>query len=174
MWGAGQTPPVGPGAADSDSTTGESSLFRISGRVQPGQMAPDFTLTLLDGSRLALADLQGQVVLVNFWATWCEPCEDELPDLQRLWEAYRDEGVMVVGIAEQPESAEVEEMTSRLGVTYPLGLDPENLVAFEYGITGVPETFLVDAEGHVTYFHIGPVTFEELQGELDALLAEQE
>jgi cytochrome c-type biogenesis protein CcmF len=140
-------------------------------RPLAGQKAPSFSLTLLDGSSLALADLSGQVVVVNFWATWFSPCEDELPDLQAIWEEYREDGVVVVGIAFQEETAAVLEMASRFGVTYPLGLDVGERVSGAYGITAVPETFVLDQEGRVIYVHVGPVTAQELRAELGSLLA---
>jgi peroxiredoxin len=110
------------------------------------------------------------VVVVNFWATWCPPCEGELPDLQALWQAYQARGVVFVGVAMQEEAAEVREMASDAGVSFPLALDPENRIASSYGVTAVPETFVIDAEGRVAYFHIGAVGQEQLQQELDSLL----
>ncbi|MBN1954790.1 MAG: cytochrome c biogenesis protein CcsA [Anaerolineae bacterium] len=141
------------------------------GRPLAGQMAPDFTLDLLDGSTLTLSDLRGQVVVVNFWATWCPPCEDELPDLQAVWEGYQADGVIVIGVAFQEETAAVQEIASRFGVTYLLGLDMGERISEAYGITAVPETFVVDQQGRVAYIHIGPVTADELRAELDGLLA---
>jgi cytochrome c-type biogenesis protein CcmF len=151
MWGGGQA--------------------RSVGRPLAGQMAPDFTLDLLDGSTVTLSGLRGRVVVVNFWATWCPPCEDELPDLQAVWEAYQAEGGVVIGIAFQEETAAVLETASRFGVTFPLGLETGDSISAAYGITAVPETFVVDQEGRVAYIHIGPVTAEALRAELDSLLA---
>jgi cytochrome c biogenesis protein CcmG/thiol:disulfide interchange protein DsbE len=93
-----------------------------------------------------------------------------MPDLQAVWDEYRDDGVAFVGIAFDDERAAVEEMLSRFGVTYPQGLDTVDGISTAYGITGVPETFVLDPQGNVAYVHIGPVTAEDLRGELDALL----
>jgi peroxiredoxin len=142
----------------------------VVGRPLPGQTAPRFTVNDLAGNSLALSDLRGRVVVVNFWATWCPPCEGELPDLQALWQAYQARGVVFVGVAMQEEAAEVREMASDAGVSFPLALDPENRIASSYGVTAVPETFVIDAEGRVAYFHIGAVGQEQLQQELDSLL----
>jgi peroxiredoxin len=141
------------------------------GRPIAGQVAPNFELDLLDGSALTLSDLRGQVVVVNFWATWCPPCEEELPDLQMIWEEYRADGSVVIGVAFQEEAAAVQEIAAQFGVTYPLGLDVGERISEVYGITAVPETFVVDQEGRVAYVHIGSVTAERLRAELDALLA---
>jgi len=140
------------------------------GRPLPGQPAPNFTLDLLDGSTLTLLDPPGQVAVVNFWATWCPPCEDEMPDLQAAWEEYQAKGVVFVGIAFDEEASAVREIASRFELTYPLGLDVGDRISTAYGITGVPETFIVDSEGRVAYVHIGPVNAEQLRKELDSLL----
>jgi peroxiredoxin len=145
---------------------------RSAGRPFTGQPAPDFTLELLDGSTLALADLRGQVVVINFWATWCAPCEDEMPDLQLSWDEYQAEGAVFVGIAFDDEEAAVEEMISRFGATYPMALDVGGDISAAYGITGVPETFIVDAQGNVANVYIGPVSAQQLRDALESLLEE--
>jgi cytochrome c-type biogenesis protein CcmF len=150
--------------------TGGGAAAQPVGRLLPGQPAPNFTLDLLDGSAMTFSELRGQVAVVNFWATWCPPCEDELPDLEAVWAEYQAQGVVFVGIAYQDEEADAREMASRFGLTYPLGMDVGDRISTAFGITGVPETFVVDAQGQVAYVHIGPVTAGELRGELDSLL----
>ena len=93
-----------------------------------------------------------------------------MPDLQAAWEEYQAKGVVFVGIAFDEEASAVREMASRFGLTYPLGLDVGDRISTAYGITGVPETFIVDSEGRVAYVHIGPVNAEQLRKELDSLL----
>ncbi len=149
---------------------GHGVAARSAGRPLPGQPAPDFSLDMLDGSTLALSELRGQVSVINFWATWCQSCEDEMPDLQAVWEEYQDQGVTFVGIAYQDEAAAVRGMISDFGVTYPPGLDVDGDIYTVYGSTGVPETFVIDAQGNMGYFHIGTVTAEQLRAELDSLL----
>lgn len=141
------------------------------GRPLVGQAAPEFRLQLIDDSIVALDDLKGQVVLVNFWSSWCPPCEEEMPDLQMTWEEFADRGVAFVGIAYQDERGSVEKSLATFGTTYPVGMDVGEKVANLYGITGVPETFIVDQGGRVAYVHIGPVTADILRAELDTLLA---
>jgi len=144
--------------------------WQPAGRLISGQPAPDFTLRLLDGSTLTLADLRGRVVVLNFWATWCSPCEKEMPALQAAWAGYQAQGLIVVGVAVQEGEAEVREMAARFGVDFPLGMDPGEHIAAAYGITGVPETFVIDPEGRVAHVHIGPVGASELNRELRSLL----
>ena len=153
---------------------GHGASAQSAGRPLPGQPAPDFTLTLLDGGTLSLADLRGQVAVLNFWTTGCPSCREELPGLQMVWETYRDRGVAFVGIAYQESASAVRSAVAEYGLTYPLGLDSDGRIASAYGVTGVPETFVIDPEGNVAFFHIGPVTAEELAGELDTLLGQRE
>ncbi|MCX8068586.1 MAG: redoxin domain-containing protein [Anaerolineae bacterium] len=149
---------------------GHGATSRPSGRPLPGQAAPDFTLTLLDGSTLSLSGKRGQVVVLNFWASWCPPCEAETPELQAVWEEYQGKGVAFIGIAYKDEEAAVRDFLSKHSITYPIGLDPAGQIADLYGITGVPETFVVDAEGKVVRFYIGPVTADQLRAVLEGLV----
>ncbi len=149
---------------------GNSRVRRSNGRPLVGQPAPDFTIALLDGSWLTLSALRGKVVVVNFWASWCPPCADELPDLQRVWSAYSERGVTLVGVAFSDEEAAVRDFIERFSLTYPVGLDENGRVAGRYGITGVPETFVVDANGNVAAVHIGPVTAEQLMQDVESAL----
>ncbi len=142
----------------------------VSARPRAGQPAPEFRLTLLDGSTLSLADLQGEVVVLNIWASWCPPCTEELPALQSVWTAYQDAGVTFVGAAYQEREANVRAAVNAYGLTYPIGLDTNDRIANAYGITGVPETFIIDTEGRIAYVHIGPLTAEQLTQELESLV----
>ena len=135
-----------------------------------GQEAPEFRLELLDGSSISLADLQGQVTVVNFWASWCQSCEEELPALQAIWEEYDDQGVMLVGVLYQDEIAAAQGAISQFGLTYPIGMDEEDRIATTYGITGIPETFVIDSQGVVNEVFIGPVSGPELAQALDNVL----
>lgn len=149
---------------------GHGATSQTSGRPLPGQMAPDFTLTLMDGSTFSISAQRGKAVVLNFWASWCPPCEEEAPDLQAVWEEYGDRGVAFVGIAYKDEEAAVRDFLTRHGITYPVGLDLTGRIAGLYGITGVPETFVLDTEGRVVRFYIGPVTADQLRADLDGLL----
>jgi len=148
---------------------GHGATSQPSGRPLPGQAAPDFTLVLLDGSTFSLSDQRGKAVVLNFWASWCPPCEEEAPDLQAVWEEYGEKGVAFVGIAYKDEDAAVRDFLAGHGITYPVGLDPTGQIASLYGITGVPETFVLDAEGRVVRFYIGPVTADQLRADLAGL-----
>jgi cytochrome c-type biogenesis protein CcmF len=140
------------------------------GRPLVGQDAPDFRLSLLDGETVSLKSLRGQIAVVNFWATWCPSCVDEMPDLQEAWEAYRGRGVTFLGVAYQDSETTVRSALVQYDTTYPVGLDTGDRIAKQYGITGIPETFIVAPDGRVAYVHVGPITAAALSAQLDSLL----
>jgi cytochrome c biogenesis protein CcmG/thiol:disulfide interchange protein DsbE len=148
-------------------------------RAQPmSGEAPGFTLTLFEGhagglgaSSVTLSDLRGQVVVLNFWASWCIPCEEEAPALEATWRAYRERGVVFLGIDWTDNYDDALAYLKRFDITYANGPDVGTQIAPAYGITGVPETFIVDQRGQVAFFKPLPVTQPELSEELDRLLA---
>jgi len=122
-----------------------------------GARAPDFALPRLSsGAEVSLADYRGQVVLLNFWATWCKPCEDEMPAMARLHGALADADfeLLAVSVDESPEP--VRRFRERLDLPFPILLDPEQGTARRYQTTGFPETFLVDPSGRVVERYVGP------------------
>lgn len=136
-----------------------------------GRPAAAFTLTAFDGTPLALDPLRGKVVVVNFWASWCNPaCYDEAPVLERAWRTYRDRGVVVVGIDMQDTAEAAREFIRRFELTFPNAPDPGGKVAVEYGVYGVPETFFVDRAGTIRAKHVGAVTDEVIRATLERLL----
>ncbi len=135
--------------------------------------APDFTLVTYDGDEYTLSDLRGQVVVINFWASWCAPCAQEAPDLQRAWEDYRDQGVMFLGVAYVDSEVKAREYIERFGITYPNGPDLGTRISDAYHIRGVPETFVVNPEGEVTFFAMAPLTYSQLSTEIERALAQQ-
>jgi peroxiredoxin len=122
-----------------------------------GSQAPDFSLPRLEGgSEVSLASLRGQVVLVNFWATWCKPCEDEMPAMGRLYHQTKDAGFALLAVSIDEGREEVDRFQERLALPFPILLDPEKQVAQRYQTYRFPETFLVDREGVIVERYIGP------------------
>ena len=136
-----------------------------------GRAAAPFTLTTFDGEPVSLEALRGKVVIVNFWASWCTPaCYDEAPVLERAWRAYRDRGVVVVGVDMQDTEDAARAFIRRFGLTFPNAPDPGGKVAVEYGVYGVPETFFVDRAGVIRKKHVGAVTDAAIHDTLQPLL----
>ena len=134
--------------------------------------APDFALPTLDGDTLRMADLEGNLVLVNFWATWCPPCIAEIPDLNELYEALSRDGLVVLGVSEDQEGIEVvAPFAAEHAIAYPVVLDPEGTLARAYGgVFGLPTTFLVSQEGEVVNRFAGLFPAEEMRDPLRDML----
>ncbi len=138
-----------------------------------GRAAAPFALTTLDRVPLTLEDLRGKIVLLNFWASWCIPaCYDEAPALERTWQAYKDKGVMVVGVNVQDTEEPARTFLARFGHSFPNAPDPKGHIAVDYGVYGVPETFFIDRRGRVRFKHVGALTDEAARQRLDSLLEE--
>ena len=136
------------------------------GRIQPGP-APDFTLRLYDGGSFRLADHRGQVVVVNFWASWCPPCRDEAPVLERAWQQQRGQGVVLVGADVWDKDQDARNFMSEFHVDYPTGPEPGGATAIDYGVTGLPETFFVRPDGTVSRHWIGPLNDQQISAFID-------
>jgi peroxiredoxin len=125
--------------------------------LEPGSLAPDFTLARHGASTPAsLSGHMGQVVLVNFWATWCKPCEDEMPAMERLYQALHPEGFEMLAISVDQEGERVGPFLERMQVTFPILLDPDQAVSRLYQTTGFPESLLVDRDGRLVERYVGP------------------
>ena len=144
---------------------GSLVLLGVEGRAgaQLGQTTPDFRLPRLDGSPVALSEQRGRVVFVNFWATWCPPCRKEAPSLERLYERLREDGfeVLAVSIDAAGQEAAVEAFRREFGLSFPILLDPSQDAHRSFGVTGVPETYLIDAQGRLAERFIGPRDWDD-------------
>ena len=117
--------------------------------------APDFTLRSLEGANLRLAEQRGRVVLVNFWATWCGPCKQEMPHLNRLYDKYRSAGFVLLGVNVDDDSRQAAGTVSKLGVHFPVLFDVDKAVSRLYDLQSMPATVLIDRDGRVRYLHRG-------------------
>jgi cytochrome c biogenesis protein CcmG/thiol:disulfide interchange protein DsbE len=136
---------------------------------QPGP-APDFTLSTYDGQAITLSGLRGQVVVVNFWASWCDHCADEAHAFEQAWQAYHNQHVSFVGVGCDNSDAEGRMFIKKYGITYPNGPDPAGHISKAYVLEGVPETFFVDRQGEIAYIAMGPLSYAELIAEIERLL----
>ncbi len=133
--------------------------------------APDFVLTSFDGQRIQLSDYRGQIVVLNFWATWCPPCRVEAPVLQRAAERLESAGVTILGIDVWDDQAAAIEFLNETGVTYPNAEDSTRLIPVEFGVTGLPETFVIDRQGVLVRRWVGPLSDADLDNLLAPVLA---
>jgi len=145
-------------------------LYQVTlGPVSTGG-APAFTLTTFDGQSLSLESLRGHVVVVNFWASWCKPCEQEARDLEAFYRAYKDRGVILIGVDYVDTETEARAYLKKFDITYPNGPDLGTRISQAYRIKGVPETYIVDANGQLVTNIIGPTTTENLAAIVEPLL----
>jgi peroxiredoxin len=130
---------------------------RVESGGKIGQRAPDFKLSALGGHTVQLSDYRGKVVLLNIWASWCPPCREEMPSMEALYEKLKDRpfDMLAVSIDQRGEET-VGPFAAQFGLTFPVLLDPEGKTYHLYGLTGVPETFIVDKNGVIIQRIIGP------------------
>jgi peroxiredoxin len=123
--------------------------------VGPGSAAPSFQLPAAAGNPVGLGDLKGQVVLINFWASWCGPCRQEMPILEQMYRKYKSAGVTLLGVNVEPKSADAEGFLKSTPVSFPILFDRESKVSTLYEVSGMPSTVIVDRKGKVRYIHHG-------------------
>lgn len=150
------------------NTTGRSPSTEI------GRAAPDFLLQTPDGGELRLSDLRGSPVLVNFWASWCTPCRQEMPEIVRAFDARERDGLVVVAIDLQENDAQVAEFASDYGMDFPVVIDRTGQVAEAWRIggpvEGIPSSYFIDADGVVQARVFGPMDAERIEEELAKVL----
>ena len=148
------------------------------GTVQPGYVVPDFGLTLFTGyeyngqSEVKISELRGKVLFLNFWASWCKPCEQEAPVLEEAWRYYQPDGrVIFLGVDYVDTEPEARIFLKKFGNTYANGPDLGTKISQMFRIQGVPETYIIDTSGTLRYVKIGPfLSVDEIRGMVDPLL----
>ncbi len=171
------------GDPTANQQTGPGTSFVVIGNqtqgLSPGQQAPDFAaadgsarVTDLDGNPLTIADLRGRPVWVIFWATWCPPCQAETPDIQRIWEEYRDDGLAIVAVDVQEPAEAVADYARTYGLTYPIGVDVTAEVMKAYAVFGLPTHYFIGREGTVRDRYFGPLQLDQMRERIEAIMSD--
>ncbi len=126
--------------------------------VNVGQVAPDFTLVDLEGNQVSLSDFRGKVVFINFWATWCPPCRAEMPEIEAVYQDYKDKGVVVIGVDIRETEEAVLQYVRQGGYSWTFVLDTSGEVAANYKVVAIPTSFFIDKEGIIRAVSIGAMT----------------
>ncbi len=135
--------------------------------LSKGQPAPDFRLKTLDGKEIALSDYRGKIVLINFWATWCPPCKEEMPLFESVYRKYKDRGFEILAISTDGNLEPVKKFVKEFGLTFPILHDDRN-VANLYGVQGLPTSFLIDRDGKIVKVRLGK--YKEIERDVKELL----
>ena len=154
----------------SSGLTGKSGVTGKSGEQLEGMMAPDFTAISTDGSTISLSDYRGFPVVLNFWASWCPPCREEAPFLQRIWSENQNQGIVILGVNVQDRKDDSLEYLEEFGVTFYNVYDEGGRITVDYGVTGLPVTFFIDRRGNVVGRWVGGISFEALSSWTESLL----
>jgi cytochrome c biogenesis protein CcmG/thiol:disulfide interchange protein DsbE len=138
-----------------------------------GHPAPDFTLTTWNmpaQQSIELSSLKGKPVVMNIWASWCEPCKSEVPTFQAAWQQHQNDGIVFLGIDYQDTASDAQHFLQHYGVTYPTGPDTSGAISVNYGVSNVPTTIFIDRSGTVVRKILGPVDAQTLENEIQQLL----
>jgi thiol-disulfide isomerase/thioredoxin len=135
-----------------------------------GAIAPDFTLETVDGATISLSDYRGQPVVVNFWATWCVPCREEMPLLQEAYETHAEDGLVIVGVNVRESPEAVKKFLQEVGADFPVMIDEDGTVVDRYIVTSLPLTFFIDRDGNLRTLVVGGMTESVLDERLQTIL----
>jgi peroxiredoxin len=158
-----EPPPPRPTAGSRADGPGVDVALKQLELMKPARarLAEDFTLPTPAGDTFRLSEQRGKVVLVNFWATWCPPCLEEMPAMERLWRRHKDAGFVLVAISLDTDPKKVPPFVSARRFSFPVGLDPKMAVAEKYGVRALPSSFVLDRDGTVTGIALGPRAWDD-------------
>ncbi|HVE75207.1 MAG TPA: redoxin domain-containing protein [Actinomycetota bacterium] len=147
------------------------AVFKDANSVEPGKAAPPFSLTSFTGERVTLESHTGKIVLLNFWASWCLPCRDEAPHLEKIWKEYAGRGVVVIGINADDLEKDARKYVSEFQITFPNVRDNAGKTKSSYAVTAFPESFFISRDGTLIFIERGPMSEEVIRERLDRMLA---
>lgn len=145
------------------------NFFTEKMRVQAGEKAPDFLLEDIQGNKVQLSELKGKGVFLNFWGTWCKPCEKEMPYMERQYKQYKDLGVETLAINIGESDVAIEAFANKYGLTFPILKDKDSAVTETYDITPIPTTFLIDKNGTIVKVITGSMTERDIANYMELI-----
>jgi cytochrome c-type biogenesis protein len=153
----------GTSTASGNNVTGSQTANGITYGTEPGNAALDFRVVTADGDEMLLSDLNGKVVLVNFWATWCGPCRIEMPQFEAVYQRHADDGLMVVAVNDQEPAEDVLDFLEEISLSFPVALDVSGDIQRLYGVSGYPTTLVIDRDGIILDRHLGPMLSDQIE-----------
>ena len=158
-----------PGAATSQAISLTASATGPAPRLD--QPAPEFDMRTIDGQTVSLSDYKGQPVWINFWATWCPPCRAENPDIEEMYQKYKDEGLVILAPAIGEDSNTVAAYVKRTGLTFTAGVDETTQLAANYRIVGIPTHFFIDRDGVLRVWRIGSMSTKTMEKNIEMIIS---
>ena len=149
---------------------GTTTATSRSGKELVGKKAPSFVAPKVGGQLVSLENYKNKPLVLNFWASWCPPCRDETPGMERIWRKYEDQGVVILGINVQDGEKEAQRYISEFGVTFSNALDLDGSITVDYGVTGLPVTFFIDNDSVVTGRWVGSISEDRLDNWVSNLI----
>lgn len=144
-------------------------FFNDKGPVTQGSMAPNFSLETLEGERVQLKDYRGKGIFLNFWGTWCKPCEKEMPFMEKGYNLFKNQGIEILAVNIGESNLAVDKFKNRYGLTFPILMDRDSAVTGLYGISPIPTTFLIDKNGKVLKVITGSMTQQDVNDHLELI-----
>jgi peroxiredoxin len=140
--------------------------------LKPGSIAPDFSLKTLEGEQVALKEYRGKKVILNFWATWCPPCREEMPEMQKFYQDYKKKDVEILAVNleySETKPEKIRDFVKEFGLAFPIPLDEKNTIGKQYRAVSIPTSFFIDKKGIIKKMHIGPMDYEFMEEEIKNL-----
>jgi peroxiredoxin len=140
--------------------------------LKPGSMAPDFTLNTLEGKQISFKEYRGKKVILNFWATWCPPCREEMPEMQKFYQDYKQKDVEILAVNleySETKPEKIRDFVKEYELEFPIPLDEKNTTGKQFRAVSIPTSYFIDEEGTITKMHIGPMDYEFMEDEIQKM-----
>ncbi len=154
--------------AQGAASNGGSAPTSVAPRV--GYLAPDFTLSTLEGDSVTLSQLKGSIVVINFWATWCPSCREEMPRLEAVYKEFKGRGLVVLGVDIKEDKGTVARFIQEVGLTFPIPMDSDGAISDRYQVHGLPTSFFVDREGSIRFLSVGAMSETTIRSRVEKMM----